>query len=184
MMSKTKYVILGLLMESPLSGYEIKKLINARFRFFWNESYGQIYPELKKLVLNGWVEIVEQPQSARKNVYYKITEKGFSSFQTWLNEKPDKESIRIEMLLKVYHAKFLSQETVSSYINQYKEQHLNDLMILKSFKEELNKIDNPYGNHQDILNVIEFGILTNESYLIWCDQMLKQYQGVHHEKKN
>jgi len=171
-------------MESSLSGYEIKKLINARFRFFWNESYGQIYPELKKLVDAGWIEIVEQSELARKNVFYRITENGASSFGMWLLEKPDKESIRIEMLLKVYHAKFIDPKIIESYIKAYKEQHFNDLMILKAFKDELNRIENPYGNHQDILNVIEFGILTNESYLTWCDQMLDQYQEVTHEKKN
>lgn len=47
--NKTKFVILGLLSEGDLTGYEIKKIIDIRFSFFWNESYGQLYPELKNL---------------------------------------------------------------------------------------------------------------------------------------
>jgi DNA-binding PadR family transcriptional regulator len=42
--SKTKYPILGLLAEQPMSGYDIKKLVDVRFSFFWNESYGQSIP--------------------------------------------------------------------------------------------------------------------------------------------
>ena len=46
-MRQTDYVILGLLAERPLSGYQIKKIIDIRFQFFWSESFGQIFPALK-----------------------------------------------------------------------------------------------------------------------------------------
>jgi DNA-binding PadR family transcriptional regulator len=48
-MKQTDYVILGLLSEAPMTGYTIKRLIDIRFKFFWNESYGQLYPELRAL---------------------------------------------------------------------------------------------------------------------------------------
>ena len=34
----------------PMSGYDIKKLIETSISNFWTESYGQIYPMLKTLV--------------------------------------------------------------------------------------------------------------------------------------
>ncbi len=43
-MRQTDYVILGLLAEQPLSGYQIKKIVDIRFGFFWSESFGQIFP--------------------------------------------------------------------------------------------------------------------------------------------
>lgn len=48
--NKTGYVILGLLSDRSISGYGIKKLRERRFHHFWSESYGQIYPELKRLL--------------------------------------------------------------------------------------------------------------------------------------
>ena len=48
-MRQTDYVILGLLSEAPLSGYAIKKIVDLRFRFFWSESFGQIFPALRAL---------------------------------------------------------------------------------------------------------------------------------------
>ena len=53
---QTDYVILGLLAEQPLSGYQIKKIVDIRFQFFWSESFGQIFPALKSLALAGLVE--------------------------------------------------------------------------------------------------------------------------------
>ena len=55
-MRQTDYVILGLLAEQPLSGYQIKKIIDIRFSFFWSESFGQIFPALKSLASEGFVE--------------------------------------------------------------------------------------------------------------------------------
>lgn len=62
-MKKTRYVILGLLNEEPLSGYDIKKIIDIRMSFFWQESYGQIYPELSKLREEGLIELTAGGQN-------------------------------------------------------------------------------------------------------------------------
>jgi PadR family transcriptional regulator AphA len=32
-----------------MSGYDIRKTVQESIRFFWSESYGQIYPALKRL---------------------------------------------------------------------------------------------------------------------------------------
>jgi len=48
--SQTAYVILGILaIHDNQSGYEIRKTIQQSVGFFWGESYGQIYPTLKRL---------------------------------------------------------------------------------------------------------------------------------------
>ena len=39
------------------SGYDIKKAIDIATRFFWSASFGQIYPELKRLQKAGLVEV-------------------------------------------------------------------------------------------------------------------------------
>ena len=48
-LSKTAYVILGMLRLGKRTGYEIKSRVDVSTRFFWAASYGQIYPELKRL---------------------------------------------------------------------------------------------------------------------------------------
>ena len=42
-----------LLSWKPMSGYDIKKLVDAGLSHFWNENYGQIYPTLESLVKEG-----------------------------------------------------------------------------------------------------------------------------------
>src|SRR4051795_6629624 len=52
-LSPTARAILGMLRLGPRTGYEIKQKIDVSTRFFWAASYGQIYPELKRLQAAG-----------------------------------------------------------------------------------------------------------------------------------
>ena len=47
--SSSKEVLLGLLAIQPMSGYDLGQNIRTSVGHFWNESYGQIYPNLKAL---------------------------------------------------------------------------------------------------------------------------------------
>ena len=55
-LSPTARVILGLLNFEPRTGYDIKRVTDRSTRFFWGASYGQIYPELRRLEAAGLVE--------------------------------------------------------------------------------------------------------------------------------
>ena len=60
-LSATAKVILGMLAMRPRSGYEIKSFVDDSTRYFWAASYGQIYPELKRLAENGLIEGTRRP---------------------------------------------------------------------------------------------------------------------------
>jgi PadR family transcriptional regulator AphA len=70
-LSPTAYVILGMVSGEPRSGYEIKALVDESTRFFWAASYGQIYPELKRLAEEGLVEGTDAPRGGRKRTVYR-----------------------------------------------------------------------------------------------------------------
>ena len=55
-------VVLGLLAHGPRSGYDIKAAVDRSTRFFWAASYGQIYPELRRLEREGLVEGEHAPR--------------------------------------------------------------------------------------------------------------------------
>jgi DNA-binding PadR family transcriptional regulator len=65
-LSPTAYVVLGMLSLGPKSGYEIKALVDKSTRFFWAASYGQIYPELKRLAEAGLVAAPTPRRAGRR----------------------------------------------------------------------------------------------------------------------
>jgi len=176
MKSKTKYVILGLLSECPMSGYDLKRIIDMRFRFFWSESYGQIYPQIKKMLESKEIEKESTPKDSRRKQLYRITDKGLKSLLLWMDMPIEKETVRLEILLKVYFANFMDDNMLFNYIQIFRKQHKEELDIIKGFQKELQSIPNPHNNHQNILNVIDFGIRTNQAYLDWSNNMLHKLE--------
>ncbi len=78
-LNATAKVILGLIAARPRSGYEIKQLVDHSARFFWAASYGQIYPELKRLEKAGLIAGEDSPQGARQRTVYSLTAEGRAS---------------------------------------------------------------------------------------------------------
>src|SRR5262245_954062 len=67
-----RVLCLGALHFGDASGYEIKKLFEeGDFRFFYETSFGSIYPALSRMVEDGLALVSEQAQDKRpdKKVY-------------------------------------------------------------------------------------------------------------------
>jgi len=63
--NKTRFAVLGLLSIRPMSGYDLKQVIESSTRNFWSESYGQIYPVLRELTAGGLAIRIAEPDDLR-----------------------------------------------------------------------------------------------------------------------
>jgi DNA-binding PadR family transcriptional regulator len=75
--------VLGLLHESPLHGYELRKRLNLLLGWGRLLSYGSLYPALKRLLRAGWITEVEATSpgvSRRLRITYQITPAGRQYF--------------------------------------------------------------------------------------------------------
>jgi len=166
---QTDYVILGLLAEQPLSGYQIKKLVDIRFKFFWSESFGQIFPALKSLAAEGLAEECAQEHAdGRASKTYRITQAGREALVAWLGQPVEKESLRLEILLKTYFSNYAAPDVMLNHLAAFEQSHAQQLHILGLFQKELESIPDDDENHREVLRVIDFGQRVNTAYLDWC----------------
>src|SRR4051795_13214829 len=103
-LSATGKVILGMLAGRPRSGYEIKQLVDSSARFFWAASYGQIYPELKKLEKEGLIAGDDSSRGGRQSTTFKLTAAGKRAAREWIGRPPEILETRDEALLKLFFA--------------------------------------------------------------------------------
>jgi PadR family transcriptional regulator AphA len=103
-LNATGKVILGMLAAKPRTGYEIKQLVDNSARFFWAASYGQIYPELKKLEKEGLIAGDDSSQGARQRTTFRLTAAGRRAAREWMAQPPEILEMRDEGLLKLFFA--------------------------------------------------------------------------------
>jgi DNA-binding PadR family transcriptional regulator len=75
--------VLGLLHETPLHGYELRKRLNLLLGWGRLLSYGSLYPALKRLLRAGWITEVTADSpgvSRRQRIVYQITPAGRAFF--------------------------------------------------------------------------------------------------------
>ena len=110
-LSPTARVILGMLKLGIRTGYDIKKATDVSTRFFWGASYGQIYPELKRLERAKLVK-ASPPQGSRRRTEYALTKKGEGALEAWLKDTSSVYDLRDEGLLRLFFGDLVSREDV------------------------------------------------------------------------
>jgi DNA-binding PadR family transcriptional regulator len=163
-LSPTAYVILGFLSWNPKSGYDIKRLVDESTRFFWAASYGQIYPELKRLAEAGLIEGAAEPQGGRRRIVYSLTPEGSARLRDWLEVEPELFEMRDEGLLKLFFAA-AEPEAAASAIAAKRRRHEE---TLRRFRE-LEATGKPEGY---ALRVLGYGIECQEWNIAWCERAL------------
>jgi DNA-binding PadR family transcriptional regulator len=76
-----EFALLGLLSDSPLHGYELRKRLMTIFGPFRALSFSVLYPQLKRMVIAQSIEAKEVGVTSRRTrIVYTITEKGLNRF--------------------------------------------------------------------------------------------------------
>lgn len=111
-LTPTAKVILGLLRLGARTGYDIKRVTERSVQLFWGASYGQIYPELRRLEEARLVRATSA-EGARRRREYTLTRAGERALREWLtNTNELLFDYRDEALLKLFLGDFLSRDDV------------------------------------------------------------------------
>ncbi len=102
LVNKTRYAILGMLLDGSSTGYEIKSLMGRSTVYFWRESDSTLYPMLKILAKEGKVQSKTVYVGKKKKEVFSITDTGRAEFRTWLEGPTGSETARNEFFLKLF----------------------------------------------------------------------------------
>jgi len=178
-------VLLGLLTVESMSGYDLGQVIRGSVGFFWNESYGQIYPNLKRLAADGFATAKTERQKGKPDRrIYSITKKGRERLAAWLAVEPQAEIPRNELLLKLFFAAQVSAEVPMGFVERMVER---ERALLKQFKraehEEIAKRqhypDAPYWTM-----AARFGQLELEAHLRWGEETLAELRKIARKQRS
>ena len=175
----TPDALLGLLSMAPMSGYDIRMVISQSIGHFWSESFGQIYPALKRLTAEGFVEKKTERQKGRPDRHvYSLTKAGRERLGEWLIISAKAEVPRNELLLKLFfgsHAPVsASRENVEAFVATQEAA----LKVYAGITKELKR--NRTGDPQlpFWMMTLSYGTHYSRALVKWGTETLKQLDAI------
>jgi PadR family transcriptional regulator, regulatory protein AphA len=132
-LTPTARVILGMLQLGAKTGYEIKQAVEVSTRFFWGASYGQIYPELRRLAEAGLLTSSDAPRGGVRRTEYHLTAEGERVLAEWLTADDfGAFEMRDELLLRFFFGDLLSGDDALAVVRRMRER---SEWIVERFRE-------------------------------------------------
>lgn len=171
--NRTVFAILGFLTHGPMSGYDIKKAVGESVSNFWSESFGQIYPALRRLTADGLIEKRDEAsEGGRPRHVYSINDRGREALAAWLREPTDPPPVRMELLLKIFFGAHGDRAANRRQILAYREAMTRELDRYRSIAERLQR---DFAGARDLpywLLTLRFGERDRTAHVAWCDEAL------------
>jgi PadR family transcriptional regulator AphA len=172
--NQTAYLILGMLsIESNKSGYDIRKAVESSVSYFWRESYGQIYPTLKRLAAEGLIIARQSNSKGRpERQEYSLSAKGRACLQDWLAAPYRDDPPRNEFLLKLFFGRSAPPNACVKQVRDFQDKNKSLLSALLGIERwaQANGTGNPHLTYW--LLTLTFGIAQVRASIEWSDSAL------------
>jgi PadR family transcriptional regulator AphA len=169
----SKYAILGMLTLRPMSGYDIRKTVQESIRYFWSESYGQIYPALKRLEAHKLVKRARGVQKGRAGrQVFALTRAGRRVLQEWLTRQPQMQPFRNELLLKLFFGRLAPRGACLEHVRQFRQRQED---LLRTYRQVELRLRREHEQHPDLpfwLMTLTYGVHQARALRDWCDGTL------------
>ncbi|HEX8051730.1 MAG TPA: PadR family transcriptional regulator [Thermoleophilaceae bacterium] len=161
-LTPTARVILGMIRLGKRTGYEIKQLVDISTRFFWTASYGQIYPELKRLEEGGLITGEPDPAGGRARTVYTLTPAGEAALEAWLDSRDQLVwELRDESLLKLFFSGERDRDALREHMREAGRRSAEMAERLRALAPDLDDPD------PGPMMTLRFGIELNEWMADW-----------------
>jgi PadR family transcriptional regulator, regulatory protein AphA len=145
------------------TGYEIKQRVDKSTRHFWAASYGQIYPELRRLEQEGLVRGNPEPSGARARTAYELTEAGERALKEWLDSDEHLfYELRDEGMLKLFFSDVAPEDRLQNIraMRALYQRKFDQLSALKAKVDEMST-----GPRL----TLEMGLTITNCLIDWCE---------------
>ena len=160
-LTPSAYMLMAMIRDGFDTGYRIKQFIEKAAAFFWSVSYGQIYPELRRLEAAGMIRGRDLTASGRRRREYSLTAAGRKELDRWLVAPAEPSMwLRNEGLLRLMLVDWSDTELV--------RKNLGDLRRMSARRlETIRDLQPPRERGRRIQ---ELGVRLLQETVDWCDE--------------
>ena len=178
--NRTAYVILGMLSFGRSgSGYDLHKVIEENFGSFWGESYGQIYPTLKRLAAEGLIEPCKPTSAPKKRRQeYALTDAGRASLREWLAMPFQNDPPRNEFMLKLFFGREAAPGVSVAHVRELQARNRSTLAMLEGIEKMALQHQSQDPNEPYWMLTLGLGLALTRAALDWGESALTQLAAI------
>ncbi|MHB8304155.1 MAG: PadR family transcriptional regulator [Acidobacteriaceae bacterium] len=151
----------------------MRKTVQGSISYFWGESYGQIYPTLKRLASEGLIVSRKSTSEARpERQEYSLTAAGHACLKEWLAVPYRDDPPRDEFLLKLFFGREAAPSVSIGHIREFQDKNRRLLATLQQL-ETLGRAR--HSNHPHFpfwMLTLTYGVAQIRSALEWSESAL------------
>jgi len=171
-----RLVILGLLRDRPLYGYEIKQIIEEHMSDWTSIAFGSIYFALDKLADEKFVEKVEVEQAGKRpsRSVYQITDTGRDEFLRLLREswqQVERQYFSVDICL--FFMNTLPLEEVKNYLRTRQRVLQATIEHIQSHRGE--QMSNPEVPRLAVA-IFDHSLVHTQAELTWVSDLLQKME--------
>ncbi len=168
----SRFAILGMLaLGKKQSGYDLKKAIATSTANFWSESYGNIYPTLRKLLEEGAIreDSENAPATKRQKQLYSITEKGRRALRQWLRQPVAVRSADNELLLKLFFGTMMPVGESLALVAVHRDHHIALLEKFEAIERSVSTGPTTEVQKAYLRATLSYGQAVSRALIQWSD---------------
>lgn len=138
-----RYLVLGLITQQPMSGYDIKRFLKSLSWLVGSPSFGSLYPTLHALREEGLVTVeVASRQDKPPRKIYTITDAGKQALRGWMDQPVAAEASLRTFVMRLILSGNLSYTGLIAHLQQRRSQVATYQVTLRQMVESLDgKVD-------------------------------------------
>ena len=133
-----RFALLALLSSGAMTGYDVSKHFSQSVAHVWHAPDSQIYPELRRMSLEGLLEVETVKWGARgEKKEYHVTDAGFEALRHWVSTPIEVRRQRDPAFLKAAYLEWADAESVRQEMRTQIRFHQSLLDLLEHTRETL-----------------------------------------------
>jgi DNA-binding PadR family transcriptional regulator len=165
-----RHLILGLLTQHPMSGYDIRRFLKSLSWLIESPSFGTIYPTLRALREEGLVTVEVIPrQDKPPRKIYTITEAGRQALQEWVDQPVTSGASLKAFVMRLILAGSFSHTGLIAHLQQRRSQVASHHATLTQLTETPDRVKDD--GHRI---AFDYSLALASAELAWLDSALEQ----------
>jgi DNA-binding PadR family transcriptional regulator len=129
------HALLTALMEQPSSGSDLAGRFDRSIGYFWQATHQQIYRELGRLKVAGWVESLAPEAGRGRKKVYQVLPAGRAELERWVAEDQAPKPLRDEFMVRLRAEAVVGPTGLANDIRRRLELHRQKLAVYRAIEE-------------------------------------------------